>query len=63
MLNALGNEQPSESHLTNATSAEDAAFVDAVLRKDRKATAEFVSRYADRIYAYIRSISSPIRSG
>ena len=59
MLNALGNEQPSESHLTNAASAEDAALVCAVLRKDRKATAEFVSRYADRIYAYIRSRLAP----
>lgn len=29
-------------------------LVDAVLRKDRKATAEFVSRYTDKIYSYVR---------
>ena len=58
-MNALGNDQPGESPPTNAASAEDAALVEAVLRKDRKATAEFVSRYADRIYAYIRSRLAP----
>jgi len=29
-------------------------LISAVLRKDRKATAEFVSRYADKIYSYVR---------
>lgn len=29
-------------------------LIEGVLRKDRKATAEFVSRYADRIYSYVR---------
>ena len=58
-MNALGNDQPRGSHLTNAASTDDARLVDAVLRKDRKATAEFVSRYADRIYAYIRSRLAP----
>ena len=29
-------------------------LVDAVLRKDRKATAEFVSRYTDKIFSYVR---------
>ena len=29
-------------------------LIAAVLRKDRKAMAEFVSRYADKIYSYIR---------
>ena len=58
-MNALGNDKPSGSHLTNAAAEEDARLVDAVLRKDRKATAEFVARYADRIYAYIRSRLAP----
>jgi RNA polymerase sigma-70 factor, ECF subfamily len=32
----------------------DIELAAAVLRKDRKATAEFVSLYADSIYAYVR---------
>ena len=32
----------------------DAQLVREVLRKDRKATAEFVNRYADQLYGYIR---------
>ncbi|GEM_PF-155834 len=39
--------------------AEDSALVAAVLARDRKATAEFVSRYADRIYSYIYSRLMP----
>ncbi len=34
---------------------EDKKLVAAILRKDRKATAEFVARYADPVYTYIRS--------
>lgn len=37
----------------------DSALVAAVLRKDRKATAEFVARYADDLYSYIRSRLAP----
>src|SRR5216683_2510041 len=33
---------------------EDMKLVVEVLRKDRKATAEFVSRYTDSVYAYVR---------
>jgi len=39
--------------------AEDAALAAAVLARDRKATAEFVSRYADRIYSYVYSRLMP----
>jgi RNA polymerase sigma-70 factor (ECF subfamily) len=35
--------------------AEDRRLVAAVLQKDRKATAEFVARYADQINRYVRS--------
>jgi RNA polymerase sigma-70 factor (ECF subfamily) len=35
--------------------AEDKELVAAILQKDRKATAEFVARYADQIYLYVRS--------
>jgi len=43
----------------NATVQEDSALVAAVLRKDRKATAEFVARYADEVYAYTRCRLAP----
>ncbi|MGH9453029.1 MAG: RNA polymerase sigma factor [Terriglobia bacterium] len=36
-----------------ALQTEDSALAAAVLARDRKATAEFVSRYADRIYSYV----------
>ena len=39
--------------------AEDRKLVAAILQKDRKATAEFVARYADQIYLYIRSRLTP----
>jgi RNA polymerase sigma-70 factor (ECF subfamily) len=39
--------------------SEDAQLVQAVLRKDRKATALFVERYADAIYGYVRSRLAP----
>ncbi|HXB19748.1 MAG TPA: sigma-70 family RNA polymerase sigma factor [Candidatus Solibacter sp.] len=35
-------------------SADDVKLVADVLSKDRKATAEFVSRYADCVYSYVR---------
>ncbi len=38
---------------------EDSALVAAVLRKDRKATAEFVARYADDLYRYLRCRLAP----
>jgi len=37
----------------------ESALVAAVLRKDRKAAAEFVSAYADAIYAYVRHRLAP----
>lgn len=38
---------------------EDIRLAAAVLRKDRKATAEFVSRHADRLYSYLRRRLAP----
>jgi len=35
------------------SASEDLDLVSALLARDRKAAAEFVSRYADRVYAYI----------
>ena len=34
---------------------DDSVLVTAVMKRDRKASAEFVARFADRIYTYIRS--------
>ena len=41
------------------STAEDMRLVAEVLRKERKATAEFVERYADSIFSYIRSRVRP----
>jgi RNA polymerase sigma factor (sigma-70 family) len=37
----------------------DSVLVAAVLRKDRKATAEFVAKYSDCVYRYVRERLSP----
>ena len=37
----------------------DRSLLEAVLKKDRKATAEFVSRYADPIYGYVSQRLAP----
>ena len=40
-------------------SSEDRELLEAVLAKDRKATAEFVERYADAVHSYIRRRLAP----
>jgi RNA polymerase sigma-70 factor (ECF subfamily) len=55
----LGHRGPSEPQEVGPASLEDSALVAAVLRKDRKATAEFVARYADSVYGYIRARLAP----
>jgi len=52
-VSSLRESQP-VPELGNASSAEDRALVSAILQKDRKATAEFVARYTDEIYGYVR---------
>ena len=42
-----------------ASAHTDLALAAAVLRKDRKATAEFVGRFADKLYSYVRSRLAP----
>jgi RNA polymerase sigma-70 factor (ECF subfamily) len=39
--------------------SEECILLDAVLKKDRKATAEFVSRYADPVYGYVSQRLAP----
>lgn len=58
-MRALRRETSERSDRTSSQSVEDATLVAAVLRKDRKASAEFVARFADDIYQYIRSRLAP----
>jgi RNA polymerase sigma-70 factor (ECF subfamily) len=44
---------------SDAPANEESILLDAVLKKDRKATAEFVSRYADPVYGYISQRLAP----
>jgi RNA polymerase sigma-70 factor (ECF subfamily) len=46
--------QATEPHSPVAPESSDAQLVLEVLRKDRKATAEFVNRHADHVYGYVR---------
>ena len=47
-------EAPAAASGRGPAASDDQQLVDAVLRKDRKATAEFVSAHADAVYAYVR---------
>jgi len=58
-VHSLGQWASGERETSSATSVDDGALVAAVLRKDRKATAEFVARYADNVYAYVRARLAP----
>ncbi len=48
-----------EFSATSPATELDLALVQAVLRRDRKATAEFVARCADAVYGYVRSRLAP----
>lgn len=54
----LGQKLP-EAPEPDLTINSEAALLAAVMRKDRKATAEFVSRYADAVYSFISYRLSP----
>lgn len=45
--------------LSSSFLEDEGALVAAVVRKDRKATAEFVARYADSVYGYVRHRLAP----
>jgi len=45
--------------MRSAGEADDARLVAALLQKDRKATAEFVARYTDAVYAYVHAHLAP----
>ena len=46
-MNRLGQQEARQPQMISSPPAEDSALVAAVLRKDRKATAEFVALYAE----------------
>lgn len=54
-LNSLGESPQLQASLGMAPDGDDALLVSAILSGDRKAMAEFVARYADAIYGYVRS--------
>jgi RNA polymerase sigma-70 factor (ECF subfamily) len=58
-VHSLGRQAPNEPEIIPPKGDDDAALVAAVLRKDRKATAEFVARYADSVYGYVRARLAP----
>ena len=60
-MSAAGNQQPEIQLEGSPAEKKDVRLAAAVLRKDRKATAEFVSRFADGIYAYVYSRLLPRR--
>jgi RNA polymerase sigma factor (sigma-70 family) len=59
-VNRLGQQEARPSQMISSPPEEDSALVAAVLRKDRKATAEFVALYADDLYRYLRSRLAPM---
>lgn len=58
-MHSLGQRVPDEGQQVGAIAVEDSQLAAAVLAKDRKATAEFVARYADSVYGYIRARLAP----
>lgn len=48
-----------DSGTTNSAISKDFLLVAGILKKDRKATAEFVTRFADPLYGYIRLRLAP----
>lgn len=57
-INQMNQGQPEtwqmEERSTAGAERSDRELVAEILSKDRKATAEFVARYADHVYAYVR---------
>ena len=58
-MHSLGQRVPDEGQEFGSIAIEDSQLAAAVLAKDRKATAEFVARYADSVYGYIHARLAP----
>jgi len=59
LVHSLGQQTSGEPQTISSSPDEDSKLVAAILLKDRKATAEFVARYADDLYSYVRSRLAP----
>jgi RNA polymerase sigma factor (sigma-70 family) len=58
-VHPLRQQASGRPETVHAPVSDDSSLVAAILNKDRKATAEFVMRFADSIYSYIRSRLAP----
>lgn len=58
-MDRLEQQSLDQPQTINSGADEDVDLVLAVLREDGKATAEFVGRYSDDIYGYVRSRLAP----
>lgn len=58
-MHSVGQQVPDEGQRLGAIAIDDSQLAAAVLAKDRKATAEFVARYADSIYGYVHARLAP----
>jgi RNA polymerase sigma-70 factor (ECF subfamily) len=59
LVHSIERHSSGKPQTISSPPAEDAELVAAILLKDRKATAEFVGRYADDLYSYVRSRLAP----
>ena len=59
MVHSLGQRVPDEDQGIGSIAVEDFELATVVLAKDRKATAEFVARYADNVYGYVHARVAP----
>ena len=58
-MTGLERELPEPPNTPASADDGEMALLAGLLRKDRKATAEFVSRYSDSVYGFIRSRLAP----
>jgi RNA polymerase sigma-70 factor, ECF subfamily len=58
-VHPLKREASSEPVTAVSPAHDDAMLVASLLRKDRKATADFVARYSDSVYGYVRAHLAP----
>jgi RNA polymerase sigma-70 factor, ECF subfamily len=58
-VHSLGQRVPDAGQQIGSIAIEDSQLAEAVLAKDRKATAEFVARYADNVHGYVHARLAP----
>jgi RNA polymerase sigma-70 factor (ECF subfamily) len=59
LVHQLRQQASGSLQINNQSRSDDWALVTAVLKKDRKASAEFVARFADGLYSYVRFRLAP----